>query len=71
MSVYAIARQLQDAEDQIDAALREQGDVRWQWHGTKSNPNVVPILWNNIKVTNGGNVSRILPATDYINEGMR
>jgi len=60
----AVAR----AETLLHLALAEHGDFRWEWNGERSNPDVVPVMWNNIRVIAAGGGTRILPAQQYVDE---
>lgn len=63
-----LARALDTAENAINSALGKRGDTNWRWHGSLANPHTVPVIWNDIEVTETGGIARILPAIDYIKE---
>jgi hypothetical protein len=68
MSVYQLARELDRAENAILAALARKGDRQWRWHGTKANPHTVPLIWNQIEVTQADGSTRTVAAIDYVQE---
>ena len=63
----SFVRELQQAENRIAAAVKRHGDVRWEWASTKANPNMVPIIWNDIRVFSDTG-RRVVPAIDYVEE---
>jgi len=68
MSVHTLARELDRAEDAILRAAARRGDRDWRWHGTKANPNTVPLIWNQIEVTQADGSTRTVAAIDYVQE---
>ena len=63
----SVVVELARTEERIGAAVKAHGDKGWDWYGTKANPNVVPLLWNDICVY-GSSGDRYLSAADYVAE---
>lgn len=65
-----LAVEMANAEYRIGAALRRKNHHRWYWYGALSNPDNVPVLWNDIFVyeNKGDYQGRIVPACEYVEE---
>jgi len=61
-----LAKELTVVENAIDGAVQRHGDEAWRWAGSKANPNVVPLAWNDITVFDGEGNQRTVCAADYI-----
>lgn len=68
MNAFEIVRDLNLAENAIANALKIKGDSGWRWHGRKANPDIVPIIWNEIEITAPDGKTHVMPAVDYVKE---